>query len=109
AEDAVRGEIAQRAAFAFRAIQLSQGEREAFEHWAFHACRELGWTPSALSINPVDPTAVGNLVWGWRIVPAVEIRSRDQGALRQLANDYVRIVREVRDTEAARRLREMKP
>jgi hypothetical protein len=77
-DDEARAEIHRRALSAFRPIQLTDGERDAFERAIFNACCQQGWKASEISINPVDPTAVGNLLRFWKPSGAAEIRSRDK-------------------------------
>jgi hypothetical protein len=103
-EAVVRAEIGQLCATAFRPIKLNQGEREVFEDAVFHACCECGWEPPPISINPVDSQNM-DMGWAWK-EGAFTIRSADEGALRQLANDRARIARQIRDSKLGRLLRE---
>jgi hypothetical protein len=106
--DEVRAEIRKLAQSLYAHVRLTHGnlaESAAFEETIFAACLERGYTERAYEFTPVDPSAAeGRLVL--RLGAYAIEADGTPATLEDIAREHARIIRVVRDSRAARSLRE---
>ena len=106
--DEVRAQIRELARGLYRGVRLTHGDSEesaAFENTIFMACREPGGIDFDYAPKPADPS---NPDRGF-ILQLMSYRIESTGTiqvLEQIAREHRRIIRTVRDSRAARILRE---